>query len=58
MELHRTAAELAQFVYYCRWMAISIPEFNRKVATLVDVLEEPYARTEKQTTTSIRKIKL
>lgn len=54
MELPHTAAELVQFVYCCRWMAISIPEFLKKVAMLVDVLEEAYARTVKRAAKSIR----
>ena len=58
MDLPRNAAELAQFVYCCRWMAISIPNFSVTVAPLVDVLEEAYSKAGRRTSRSIKKFSL
>lgn len=54
----QTADEVCQFVHCCRWMAISIPDFARRVAPLVAVLEEAYTRSGRRTKRSIRGIQL
>ena len=53
-----TAAELAEFIYCCRWMAIAIPDFSRRVAPLTSILEKSYSISGKRTKRSIRNIKL
>jgi len=58
MEMPKTAEELAQFIYCCRWMSLAIPNFAQRIGPLVDVLEEAYARSGKRTKKSIKKVAL
>lgn len=58
MVMADNAAQLAQFVYRCRWMSLTIPDFNRRAAPLTEILEQAYAKAGKRTTKSIRKIRL
>lgn len=53
-----TADGLCQFVHCCRWIAVSIPDFARRVAPLVDILEEAYRVTGRRTKRSIRGLSL
>ena len=52
-----TAAELAQFLYCCRWLSLTIPEFNKRAAALTDTPEQAYTKGEKRTTKPIRNIR-
>ena len=58
MGLPKTAEELAQFIYCCRWMSLSIPDFARRIAPLTGILEEAYKKSGKRTKKSIRKTAL
>ena len=58
MTMPETAAELAQFVYCCLWMALTIPEFNKRAAPLTDILEQAYSKAGKRTAKTIRKVRL
>lgn len=53
-----TADELCQFVHCCRWMAGSIPDFARRTAPLVAILEEAYKISGSRKKKSIKNIKL
>lgn len=53
-----TAAELGEFIYCCRWMAIAIPDFTRRVGPLTEILERAYAVSGKRTKRSVRNIPL
>ena len=53
-----TADELCEFVHCCRWMAISIPDITRRVAPLVEILQQAYAKVGRRTKRSIRGIQL
>lgn len=58
MSLPETADELGAFIYCCRWMSISIPDFARRVTPLTDLLEKAYSRSGKRTKRSIKNISL
>lgn len=58
MSLPTTAAEMGEFIYCCRWMSLSIPEFSRRVSPLVSALEATYSRSGKRTKRSIKHIAL
>ena len=50
----KTAGELSQFVHCCRWLSLAIPDFARRIAPLVDVLEEAHQRSGRRTKKSIQ----
>lgn len=54
MSLPETADELCEFVHCCRWMAVAIPDFVRRVAPLVALLESAYTKAGRRTKRSIR----
>eukprot|EP00171_Calliarthron_tuberculosum_P002686 IDg2686t1 len=54
----KMADELAEFIYCVRWMSIAIPEFSKRVAPLVTVLEEAYEKVGKRTKRAIKNIAL
>lgn len=56
METPATAVELTQFIYCCRWMAISLSQSAQRSSLLNEVLEEPYSQTGKRTKGSIKNI--
>jgi len=58
MQNPKTADELAEFIYCCRWMSNSIPNFATRVAPLSKLLEEAYTRFGKRTKRSIKSIAL
>lgn len=58
MRLPKTAAELGEFIYCCRWRSIAIPDFNRRLAPLSSVLEEAYSKSGRRTKRSIKNIAL
>ena len=58
MELPQTAGELSQFVHYCRWMSLAIPNFASRVAPLTDTLEEGHKMSGKRPSKSIKNISL
>lgn len=58
MALPQTAAGLAEFIYCCRWMSLTLPDFARRVSPLNDVLEAAYTRSGKRTKRSIKTIAL
>lgn len=58
MHIPRTAEELSQFIYCCRWMSLAIPNFTQRIGPLNDVLEEAFAKSGKRTKKSIRKVAL
>ncbi len=58
MDSPRTADELAQFIYCCRWMSVCIPNFVHIVAPLHEILEEAYKKSGRRTKRSIKSIAL
>ena len=42
ISLSEISDELASFVYRLGWMSVAIPDFSRRVAPLVDILEQSY----------------
>ena len=58
MEMPQTAGELSQFVHYCSWMSLAIPNFASTVAPLTDTLEEAHKISGKRTSKSIKNISL
>ncbi len=54
----KTADELAEFIYCVRWMSVTIPEFAKRVAPLVKVLEQAYEKSGKRTKRAIKNIAL
>jgi len=58
MDEPKTAAELGEFIYCCRWMSNSIPDFSVRIAPLNEVLEEAYGRSGKRTKRSVKNIAL
>lgn len=58
MDTPKTADELAQFIYSCRWMSITIPQFVERVAPLTAILEAVYKKSGKRTSRSIRNMPL
>jgi len=58
MEEPKTAAELGEFIYCCRWMSNSISYFAARISSLTDLLEEAYRRSGKRTKRSIKNIAL
>ena len=54
----RTAEELSQLVYCCRWMASAIPDFARTIDPLVKILERAYAQAGRRTTRAIKNVDL
>ena len=54
MQLPKTVDEVCEFVHCCRWMSIAIPDFAKRVAPLVALLEEAYTKTGRRTKRSIR----
>ena len=58
MAVPRTAEELAQFIYCCRWMRMGIPNFSERIAPLSKVLEEAYKRSGRRKNRSIKGIQL
>lgn len=44
MQSPTTADELCQFIHCCRWMSSSIPDFSKRIAPLVEILEEAYKK--------------
>lgn len=58
MQLPKTALELSQFVYCCRWMSMAIPNLAQRKALLFKTLDEAYAKSGKRTKRSIRNMTL
>eukprot|EP00171_Calliarthron_tuberculosum_P020891 IDg20891t1 len=58
MHMPQTAEELNQFIHCLRWMSRSIPNFEKRVAPLIAVVDEAFQISGKRTKRSIRKIKL
>jgi len=58
MSMPKTAGELSQFIYCCRWMSLAIPNFAQRIAPLNDVLEEAFTRSGKRTKRGVQKIAL
>lgn len=56
MNLPRTAGELVEIVYCCRWMSHSISDFARRVGPISEVLEEVYIKPSRRTKRSILNI--
>lgn len=54
----KTAEELAQFVYCCRWMSTAIPAFSQRIAPLTSLLESAYSQSGRRTNRSVRNITL
>lgn len=58
MAFPNTADELAEFVYCTRWMSVCIPDFARRIAPLVELLDKAYKKSGRRTKKSIKNIKL
>ena len=58
MQLRKTALELSQLIYCCRWMSTAIPNLAQRIAPLVKILYEAYAKSGKRTMRSIRNMSL
>lgn len=54
----RTAAELAQFIYCCRWMSMDILNFAQRISALTLVLEAVNSNSGKRTRRAVEKIAL
>lgn len=52
------AEELSQFIHCCRWMSTAIPDFAKRSAPLVDVLERAYRKAERRKRNAIKGMKL
>ena len=58
MDMPRTAVELSEFIYCCRWMSVAIPDFASRCAPLTKLLEAAYTKTGKRNKRSIRNVAL
>lgn len=58
MEPPTAVSELAEFIYFSRWMSTSMPDFAGRVSPLTSILEEAYSRSGKRTKRSIKNISL
>lgn len=58
MDEPNTAAELQEFIYCCRWMLYSIPDFAARVSLLTELLEKASKKSGKRTKGSIKNIGL
>lgn len=53
-----SGSELAEFIYYCRWMSLTIPDFVRIAKPLTELLERAFRKIGKRTKRSIKNIRV